>query len=97
MNLTHCVYVIECLTPGYFYVGETSHLKHRFQSHVNGTGAKFTKIHGVKQLVHVEYVSSSKIAKQLEREYLFKLDNLPNVKRVAGAGRTRTLEPNPSA
>lgn len=87
----YCVYVIECITPGYFYVGISQHMEGRFQSHVNGTGAKFTQAHGVRKLVHVEYVASENIAKRLEREYVSKMERMPNVIRVAGASKTQTI------
>ena len=43
------VYVINCLTPDYVYIGMTKHLEHRISKHKAGEGSAFTKRFGYKE------------------------------------------------
>ena len=48
------VYVLECKTPGKFYVGSSSNLRQRLNDHITHRGSKFTKRYGVKRVVLVK-------------------------------------------
>ena len=51
------VYVAECETPGYFYVGSTVRLPHeREQEHREGWGSHWTSRHGFKRMIVMEMV-----------------------------------------
>ena len=51
------VYVIECETSGYFYVGSTVRLPHeREQEHREGWGSHWTSRHGFKRMLVMEMV-----------------------------------------
>ena len=46
------LYVVQCRTKGYYYVGTTLRQKHkRFEEHFDGTGCKWTRRHGCKRIV----------------------------------------------
>ncbi|MEF9920959.1 MAG: GIY-YIG nuclease family protein [Erysipelotrichaceae bacterium] len=63
------VYIIECV-DGTFYTGWTSDINKRYQMHINGKGAKYTKAHKPKRLVYVETFKDKGSA--LKREYEIK-------------------------
>ncbi|MFX1537807.1 MAG: GIY-YIG nuclease family protein, partial [Promethearchaeota archaeon] len=46
------VYLIEC-TDGSIYTGITNDIGKRLKEHVEGKGARYTAMHGVKQLLAV--------------------------------------------
>jgi predicted GIY-YIG superfamily endonuclease len=43
----YVVYAISCKTPNHYYVGYSNSFSYRMSQHINGTGAKFTQLHGV--------------------------------------------------
>lgn len=44
-------YVVECEAPGYYYVGRTNDLQHRFNQHRTGKGSKWCRMFGAKKIV----------------------------------------------
>ncbi|MEG0520356.1 MAG: GIY-YIG nuclease family protein [Erysipelotrichaceae bacterium] len=66
---TQYVYIIECMDQT-FYTGWTNDIKKRYQMHLNGKGAKYTKIHKPNKLVYVETFKDKSSA--LKREYEIK-------------------------
>ena len=61
-----CVYVLEC-DNGSFYKGKTNNIKRRINEHINGRGAKYTKLHKPVKLVYLEYFDSESEALQKEK------------------------------
>ena len=61
------VYVISC-NDGSFYTGYTTCIEKRMQLHKKGRGARYTQVHGVKELVHQETFVTRKEAMQRERQ-----------------------------
>ena len=51
------VYIILC-EGNSFYTGYTKNVKSRFRLHLNGKGARYTKMHKPKSLVYVEEFDS---------------------------------------
>jgi len=73
------VYILEC-NDGTLYTGITTDVKRRVLEHQNRTGAKYTKIRGVKKLCYQEKRPDRSLAskreyeiKQLSREDKLKL------------------------
>ena len=73
------VYILEC-NDGTLYTGITTDVDRRLTEHLNGTGAKYTKIRGVKRLCYQEKQPDRSLAskreyeiKQLSREDKLKL------------------------
>lgn len=64
--MPYYVYVLLC-RGGSFYTGYTKNVDSRFRLHVNGNGARYTKIHKPKKLVHIEEFSSRAEAMKRER------------------------------
>lgn len=60
------VYVIECLTPGYVYVGSTHNWQQRIWNHLRGSGTTFTQTFGVKAWHLVATVDTRIAALELE-------------------------------
>ncbi len=60
------VYIILCEGDN-FYTGYTKNVRSRFRTHVNGNGARFTKMHKPKGLVYVEEFSSRSEAMKREK------------------------------
>jgi len=60
------VYVINCLTPDYVYIGMTKHLEHRISKHKAGEGSAFTKRFGYKEHYVVGTFESKSEAKKYE-------------------------------
>ena len=66
MKIYTRVYVVQCKTPGYFYVGSTSRLPYlREQEHKDGWGSKWTEKHGFERMVLMMIVPQP-LCKQLE-------------------------------
>lgn len=63
---SYFVYIILCEGDN-FYTGYTKNVKSRFRMHVNGNGARFTKMHKPKDLVYVEEFSSRSEAMKREK------------------------------
>lgn len=49
----YTVYIIEC-NDGTLYTGITTDVARRLAMHTKGTGARYTRAHGVKRLLHTE-------------------------------------------
>jgi len=63
------VYVVECKTPGYFYVGSTLRLPYlRTNEHRAGEGCQWTMRHGFKRMVLMMLVPNAIMCKKLEDE-----------------------------
>jgi putative endonuclease len=63
---SHFVYVILC-EDGSLYTGVTKNLDARLKLHVNGRGARYTRIHRPKKLAYFEEFSSRAEAMRRER------------------------------
>lgn len=59
------VYIIECL-DGTYYTGMTWKPEVRYDQHLSKFGSKYTKVHGVKQLVYLEEHTDLEIARKRE-------------------------------
>jgi len=64
---TYYVYAIKCDDDS-IYIGQTHDLKKRWQEHVSGKGADWTKSHKPKQIVHHEVFSTREEAVVREKE-----------------------------
>jgi putative endonuclease len=60
------VYIILCEGDS-FYTGYTKNVKSRFRLHLNGKGARYTKMHKPKSLVYVEEFDSRSEAMKREK------------------------------
>jgi putative endonuclease len=65
--MPYCVYIIQC-RGGSFYTGYTKDLDSRMKLHINGKGARYTKMHKPKKLVYVEEFDSRSEAMKREKE-----------------------------
>jgi putative endonuclease len=52
-NKSHYVYLLLC-DDGSYYTGYTNNLASRFERHKKGHGARYTRMHKPKRIVHVE-------------------------------------------
>ena len=87
MNWT--LYMVTCETPGYFYIGVTADLKHRFRSHRLGKGAAFTRKHGAKSVEVLGTFDDELAAKEAEKAFV--LEHRPLLGHVfGGAAYTQT-------
>ena len=81
------VYVVQCKTPGYFYVGSTSRLPYlREREHKAGWGCEWTKRHGFVRTVLMI------LCKQLEDALTVWLQCRYGYRYVRGGDRTATCE-----
>jgi putative endonuclease len=64
--MTYYVYIILC-TGGSFYTGYTKNVDERARLHANGRGARYTKMHPPKKVVHVEQFESRAEAMRREK------------------------------
>lgn len=62
----HIVYIILC-EDGSLYTGITKDLDARLKLHMNGRGARYTRMHRPKKLVYVEKCNSRAEAMRRER------------------------------
>ena len=86
------VYVIECQTPGYFYVGSTTRLPHaREVEHRDGYGSHWTSRHGFKRVIFMKLVPQP-ICKNLEDDLTVWLQCRLGWRFVRGGDRTATCE-----
>ena len=60
------VYVLLC-NGGSFYTGVTKNVNSRMRRHINGKGARYTKIHRPNKIVYVEALASRAEAMRRER------------------------------
>lgn len=61
------VYILLCM-DGSFYTGYTKNIDARTRLHVNGEGARYTKMHRPKRVAYVELFDSQAKAMKRERE-----------------------------
>ncbi len=82
------VYVLKLGSKNKYYVGYSSELNKRLDSHIKGLGAEFTKKHGVERLVALIECNDPGRAKELESiitEFYMRVYGKNNVR---GAGYT---------
>ncbi len=72
------VYIIRCEGDN-FYTGYTKNVQSRFRLHLNGKGARYTKMHKPKDLVYVEEFHSRSEAMKREKR-IKKLDHSQKTK-----------------
>lgn len=65
--MSYYVYVIQC-KGGSFYTGYTADLDSRIKLHMNGKGARYTRMHKPKKLVYVEVCASRSEAMKREKK-----------------------------
>jgi putative endonuclease len=65
--MTFYVYILLC-ADGSFYTGYTKNIDARTRLHVNGKGARYTKMHRPKRVAYVELFDSRAKAMKCERE-----------------------------
>jgi putative endonuclease len=65
-TLPYYVYVLQCV-DGSYYTGYTQDLDNRVRLHMNGNGARYTRIHKPKRLVHSETYKTRSEAMKRER------------------------------
>ena len=86
------VYVVECKTPGYWYVGSTTRLPYmREREHASGFGSHWTQLHGFKRMALMELVPSG-TCKALEDALTVWLQCRFGWRFVRGGDRTATSE-----
>jgi putative endonuclease len=61
------VYILLC-GDGSFYTGYTKDIDERTRMHANGKGARYTKTHKPKRVVHIELFATRAEALKRERE-----------------------------
>jgi putative endonuclease len=64
--MPYYVYILLC-SDGSFYTGYTKNLNQRTTQHTNGTGARYTKSHGVKSVAYAETFGTRAEAMHRER------------------------------
>ena len=64
--MPYYVYIIQC-KGGSFYTGYAKDLDSRMKLHINGKGARYTKIHKPMKLLHVEEFGSRSEAMKREK------------------------------
>jgi len=64
--MPYYVYVLLC-ADGSYYTGYTKNVDSRFRLHVSGKGARYTRLHRPKKLVHVEELPTRSEAMKRER------------------------------
>jgi len=65
--MSYYVYIILCI-DGTFYTGYTKDVNERVKLHVNGRGARYTKMHPPKKVAYVEAFASRSEAMRREKE-----------------------------
>ena len=86
------VYVVQCNTPGYFYVGSTTRLPYlREAEHRDGWGCQWTIKHGFQRMILMEIVPPAQ-CKRLEDALTVWLQCRYGYRFVRGGDRTATSE-----
>jgi putative endonuclease len=67
VKIYYC-YILSNKNRGVLYIGYTENLKVRLEKHKKGTGAVFTKMYNVHDLVYYEKFDIKKQAKQREKQ-----------------------------
>jgi len=84
------VYVLEC-ENGSFYIGQTENLPKRWEEHITGKGANWTKAHKPVKIIHHEYYKSREEA--VDREQKLKTGfGRKWIKREIEANRNRPFD-----
>lgn len=84
------VYVLEC-DNGSYYIGQTENLEKRWQEHISGRGAKWTKFHKPIRIIHYEELNSRE--ESIKRESDLKTGfGRKWIKREIEAGRNMPYE-----
>ena len=92
MGKFYRVYIVECQTPGYFYVGSTSRVPYlREDEHRNGHGSHWTSKHGFKRMLFMKVVPQE-ICQQLEDDLTVWLQATLGYRFVRGGNRVATSE-----
>jgi putative endonuclease len=65
--MPYYVYIIAC-EDGSFYTGYTIDVERRVEQHRKGRGARYTRIHEPRNLIHVEEFNSRSEAMKREQE-----------------------------
>jgi len=81
------IYVLLC-DDGSFYIGQTQDLKKRWEEHFSGKGARHTKIHKPKEIIHYEKFQTREEAVKREKDLKTGFGR-KWLKREFKAGRTR--------
>ncbi len=76
--MAYFVYLIECV-DGSIYTGITTDVKRRFEEHAAGKGARYTRAHKVKKVIHTEVHRTRSVA--LKREAAIK--RMPRERKLA--------------
>ncbi len=66
-GMAYFVYILKCL-DGSLYTGIATDVARRFDEHKNGTGAKYTRAHPPKKIVHTEKFRNRSRALKREAE-----------------------------
>ena len=86
------VYVVECETPGHFYVGSTTRLPYvREMEHREGWGSQWTRKHGFKRMLFMMMVPPQ-ACERLEDDLTVWLQCEFGYRYVRGGKRTATCE-----
>jgi predicted GIY-YIG superfamily endonuclease len=73
--LRYTVYLIKTFTPNFYYVGWASNHEARWEKHRKGTGAKFTKKHGVAECSILCKTNQMNEAERREKKYVVLLQH----------------------
>jgi putative endonuclease len=65
--VSFCVYILQCC-DGSYYTGYTNNLQERTKQHLDGKGARYTRVHKPQLIAYVEHFSSRGEAMKRERE-----------------------------
>lgn len=87
--MPYCVYVLLC-DDGSFYTGYTKDLDARTKLHLNGRGARYTRMHKPRKLVYVEEFGSIGEAMKRERK-VKKLDHRQKLELIKAGKRDRSV------
>jgi len=78
------VYILLCSKGGSFYTGSTNDVEKRFNDHVNGRGAKYTKSHKPVKIIYTEEFETKSEALKREAE----------IKRLSKTLKTALIKQN---
>ena len=87
--MSYYVYLILC-QDGSYYTGHTRNVEDRFAQHESGRGARYTRIHKPKRIVHVEEFQSRKEA--VRREKAIKTLSRKAKRKLVDSGSISTHE-----
>jgi putative endonuclease len=67
MLMPYFVYVVLC-EGGSYYTGHAKNVESRIRQHINGSGARYTRMHKPKRLVYVEEFATRRAAMRREKQ-----------------------------